>query len=141
MAEEAVYRATARYIVEHYAPDPARDEPFGVVCLAAGRRHEVPVGQQERGEEWNPSGPLLRSLEGLPSPVAPVSECRWNRRLEEVHLPSGRRAVVVALSLPRWDSETTAWVDVRSRESQRWAFRYRCHLLWRIDHWAVRSCL
>ena len=51
------------------------------------------------------------------------------------------QAVVVALSLPRWDSETTAWVDVRSRESQRWAYRYRCHLVWRIDRWAIRSCL
>jgi hypothetical protein len=137
----AVYEAAARYLVRHYVPNPAVDGPVAALCLTVGRQARVPVRQQKRETEWDPDPELLRRLRGAEHPVVPVSQCGWDEHLREVHLPTGGRGVVVALGHPSWVSRASVYLEVTSRESESYAFRYGCRLSWSVDQWSVDHCL
>ena len=139
--EIAVYTSTARFIIEYYQASERTGEP-AAFCLVVGRREGVARRQRAReSDRWDPARELLLNLSDLRTPVVPISECEWNNNLEEVHRPTGGRAVVLGISQPTWNREDFATVWVSTRENSTQYDRWSCNVRLHVGDWEVLDCL
>jgi len=128
-------------MIEHYRASGRTGEP-AAFCLVVGRREEVARGQQVReSDRWDPGRQLLLNLSDLATPVVSISECEWNNNLEEIHRPTGRRAVVLGISQPIWTREDFATVRVSTRENRTYHGRWSCNVRLHVGEWQVLDCL
>lgn len=139
--EIAVYTSTARFMITNYRPSGRTGVP-AAFCLVVGRRENVARGQRAReSHRWDPARELLLKLSDLPTPVVPISECEWNNNLEEIHRPTGGRAVVLGISQPLWTREDFATVRVTTRENSTYRGSWTCNVRLHVADWEVLDCV
>ena len=140
-SELYVYTSTARFLIENYDPSDHTGKP-AAFCLVVGRRESVARRQRAReSRRWDPRTELLNALNDLNTPVVPISHCSQNSNLEEIHGPTGRRAVVLGISQPVWGREDFASVRVSTYENSTYYGSWRCNVRRLLDEWEVLDCL
>lgn len=142
VAEAQIYETVVRYITRYYVPSGNTPTP-AAFCLAVGRRSAQASGQSRRdpGEIWVASRQLLGRMADLDPPIVPASDCAWNESAEEIHVPSGERAVLLTVGHPTFSASARASTTVRTRENESYAFRHVCELRLESFGWTVRRCL
>lgn len=141
-AEAEIYEVTLRYVTRYYDPSGRAPGP-AAFCVAVGRRSAQALRDARRSEDevWVPSVRLLSRLGDLHPPVVSIVECEQNDEVEEIHRPTGDRAVVVTVERPTFESPDRAITQVRTRENASYVFSYRCELRRRDFGWEMRLCL
>ena len=138
-----VQERVARWMTTHYEPSNFLGEVEAICLIAAD-----PAGAQlraismsERDGQYDPNPALLARFRGTDPPVRPVSDCAQDAELVERVSSTEGRAVILAVSHPRWVTPNLARVSAMVRETAQIRFTYNCSVERRPDGWMVRSCV